>query len=462
MSHHRISRRDALKTISLGTAGAILAACGRGTEGGAEGTGSGSATNAPAGGGTAPATISSRAVGSYKGKFVIVSVGNPDQNKPLIDAIRKAHQGVQVEWRNFPSERFAELFTAAEVAGDQIDLMDLNGQDLRRYAVGDKLRDLSNIPYLDRFREVATRTYTIHGKLWALPRGGISGFPFHYNKMALQKVGMTKEPETYQELLDIAPDLKKAGIAPFVHPGKNIYLWPVWQFWAHAQTSGNKAVENTAKTLAGDMKFTDPEHVQALEILHRFAQDGMFINSVNSLDSDAAWRQFSQGKAAFFYDHSYRISTFREGKFPNLDMSLMPPVRAVEDANVKRQLPGGTGSALCMYAKIAPERVEVAESIMDLMTSDKWVKWANELAKDPASCNKNVQASHDPLALKYAKECSPNQITYLDWNWPPEITRAFQENQQALVAGSKQPADAAQSIQGVLEDLYDDGYQFEA
>jgi len=56
------------------------------------------------------------------------------------------------------------------VAGDQIDLMDLNGQDLRRYAVGGKLRDLSNIAFKDRFREVALKTYEISGKNWALPR----------------------------------------------------------------------------------------------------------------------------------------------------------------------------------------------------------------------------------------------------------------------------------------------------
>ncbi len=149
------------------------------------------------------------------------------------------------------------------------------------------------------------------------------------------------------------------------------------------------------------------------------------------------------------------------GQFPDLDLSLIPPVRAVQDANVKRQLPGGTGSALGMYAKIAPEREQVARSVMDLMTSDKWVKWANELAKDPASVNKNVQASDDPLALKYAKECAPNQTIYLDWYWPPEITRAFQENQQALVSGTKKPDEAAQAIQKVLDDLIKDGYTFE-
>jgi len=144
-----------------------------------------------------------------------------------------------------------------------------------------------------------------------------------------------------------------------------------------------------------------------------------------------------------------------------LDMSLIAPLRSVEDATVKRMLPGGTGSATCIYAKIAPERLDVARKILDLMTSDQWVKWDNELAKDPVSANKNVQASTDELATKYAKECANNQFTYLDWYWPPEITRAFQENQQAIVAGTKKPDEAATSIQKVLDGLYKDGYKFE-
>jgi ABC-type glycerol-3-phosphate transport system substrate-binding protein len=95
------------------------------------------------------------------------------------------------------------------------------------------------------------------------------------------------------------------------------------------------------------------------------------------------------------------------------------------------------------------------------MTSDEWVKWANDLNKDPVSCNTNVQASDDPLSLKYAEECADHQFTYLDWSWPPEITRSFQENQQAIVAGTKKPDEAAQAIQEVLDDLYAEGYKFE-
>ena len=78
------------------------------------------------------------------------------------------------------------------------------------------------------------------------------------------------------------------------------------------------------------------------------------------------------------------------------------------------------------------------------------------------STNVNVQASSDPIALKYAKECADNQTTYLYWFWPPEVTRAFQENQQALVTATKKPDQAAAAIQAVLDDLYKNGYKFVA
>ncbi len=445
------SRRNFLRYSALTGAGLALAACAPG-----------SMPVAPAGEATGTAAAGSAAAGTgYQGKFVILSLATPEQNGPLIDAIQAANPGVTVEWRGLTSERFTELFAASEVAQDQIDIMDLNGQDLRRYAVGGKMKDLTDMSFVERFRPVGVETYTIGGKLWAAPRGGITGFPFLYNKKALDTIGVTKEPETYADLLAMAPELQKAGYAPFVHAGKNIYLWPIWQFFAFAQTTGNKPVEMTYKTLSGDMKFTDPEHVAALEILANYANDGMFIEGVNSLDSDGAWLAFSQGKGAFWYEHSWRIGFFRQGDYPQLDLSLIPPLRSVEDANIVRQLPGGTGDATGIYANIGPERADLAVSILDLMTSDEWVKWRNDRDGDPVSTNINVQASDDPLAIKYEQECAPNQFTYLDWFWPPEITRSFQENQQAIVTGDKNPQQAAEAIQKVMDQLFVDGYTFE-
>lgn len=443
MTSQKMTRRQALKLLGGAAAGATVA----------------SAIPAFA----APRRLSLLArLQTYQGKLTVYSTADPTRYEPLIKAAEEALPGVELDWRQLGDQRYVELFSAAELAGDQIDVMDMNGQDLRRYALAGKLLDLSDTPYLDRFRPVGLQTYTIGDKLWALPRGGIGGFTFLYNRKMLEKVGMTSAPETYDDLLALKPELEKIGASVFTHQGKDIYLWPVWQFWAHAQTSGNKAVENTIKTLQGEMKFTDPEHVAALEILYKFVQDGMFVKDVLGLDTAGAEQQWFQNKALFYYWGPWEIYNFRraEPDLKDFDMWLTTPVRAVPDTNVMRQLPGGTGSALSIYSKIAPERLDTAKALLDFMTSDEWVEWANKDSGDAVSTNANVEASTDPIAIEFGKTCAPNQFVYLDWFWPPEITRSFQEQQQAIVAGTVKPDQAAASIQNVLEQLYMDGYEF--
>lgn len=399
--------------------------------------------------------------GDYQGSIVILSASAAEQHDFMIEGIEAAFSGIEVEWRGLTSERYTELFAAAEIAGDQIDIMDLNGQDLRRYAVGGRLKDLSDVDYLDRFRPVGLETYTIGDKLWAIPNGGISGFPFFYNQKALDAVGFEGDPESYQEIVDIADDLKAAGYAPFTHSGQNIYLWPIWQFWAYAQTSGNKPLEGTFNALTGQAKFTDPDHLAGLEILHQYTEDGMFTEAVNSLDVAAAQLSLTQGTSAFWYHHSSFVGTYRSGEYPDLDLSFVNPLRSVEDESVRRQLPGGTGWATGIYSRIAPEREGIAHDILNFMTSDEMVAQRNALGADAVSTNVNVEPSDDPLAVRYGDISASEQFTYLDWYWPPEITRAYQEQQQAIVAGMASPSDAAQAIQDVMDELFADGYEFE-
>jgi len=399
--------------------------------------------------------------GDYQGTIVILSASNAEQHQYLIDGIEANFPGVEVEWRGLTSERYTELFAAAEIAGDQIDIMDLNGQDLRRYAVGGRLKDLSDVDYLDRFRPVGLETYTIGGKLWAIPNGGISGFPFFFNRKALDAVGYEGDPETYDEIRDLAPELKAAGYAPFTHSGQNIYLWPIWQFWAYAQTSGNKPLEGTFNVLTGQAKFTDPDHLAGLEILHQYTVDGMFADAVNSLDVAAAQLSLTQGTAAFWYHHSSFVGVYRGGEYPDLDLSFVNPLRSVDDESIRRQLPGGTGWATGIYSRIDPSREAIAHAILDYMTTDALVAERNALSADAVSTNINIDPSDDPLAIRYGEISASEQFTYLDWYWPPEITRAYQEQQQAIVAGMASPSDAAEAIQEVMDELFEEGYEFE-
>lgn len=194
MSSNKISCRQALKILG-GTAAGVAAA---------------SAFRVGASGLPGMAASMKRA-SSYQGEIVVYSHQDAQRMTPLIEAVQAQFPGITLDWRGLTSERYVELFSAAELAGDQIDIMHLNGQDARRYAVAGKLLDMSDIPYKDRFLPVSFDAYTINDKLWGAPHGGIAGFAFLFNKKLLDAIGLTAEPETYDDLLAIKPELEEFG-----------------------------------------------------------------------------------------------------------------------------------------------------------------------------------------------------------------------------------------------------------
>jgi raffinose/stachyose/melibiose transport system substrate-binding protein len=399
--------------------------------------------------------------GGYQGKLAVYGVNITEQGQgKLNDDFEASHPGVKVEYSYLPSAKFVELFTAAQNANEQIDVLILNGQDLRRYATGNQLVDLTKeIPYQDRLRPIGLKTYTIGGKLWALPYGSIGGFPIFYNKAILDKLGL-KYPAGFQDLVAMKSELKKANVAAFTHSGKEIYLWPVWFFTTYAQTTKNQSIENTVKTLQGETKFTDPDVVEALDAIFKFGKEGLFIDGVNALDVDGSTANFLTGKAVFWLQSNGLIRTVREANPPNmtLDVALAPQLGADK---IQSQFPGGTGSALSLYHKIDDTRRPIALEYMDFLTQDQNVEWLVKESKGSVATNKNAHPSDDPVALKFGNELIDQVKIYLDWYWPPQITRAFQENIQAGVGGEKTADQAAKDIQAVFDKLVTAGYKYQ-
>ena len=454
----KLSRRDFIKTGAMLAGGAILQAYAPQATMAAP-----APTSAPTTAAIAPTVSSATTAAAYQGKLAVVSWKAPEAMAPMIKAIEEAYPGVSVEWRNFSQDKYVQLFTAADLAGDQIDVMDMTGQEVRRFAFGGRLMDSSNLPYLNRFTPSALNCYTLGGKVWAVPRAGVGGYGFFYNKKILDKIGYKGEPQTYDDLKTIAPDLKKLGVAPVIHWGKQIYWWPVWYFFAHNQTTQNKATDHLVSILSGDKKFTDPECVAALEIVNKFVQDGMFHESTLSLERADCWSAFARGAALFLYESTTRIGDWVKQKkdLTDLDLSIIPPLCCVPDSTVIRQNPGGPADAVAIYAKIAPERLEIARAVQDLITTDKWTKWACDLDGAPLSVNVNAAAADEPVAVKFAKDLLPNQTIYEDWIWPPEVNATMQQNIQALIGKATTPAKVAADAQAALDKLFKSGYKFQ-
>ena len=121
-----------------------------------------------------PLIRATRAASSINGSLVVVSQTGaaPDKALPkFLKEFESANPGVTIKLVLYPEEKFVAMYTAAQTAGEQVDLLNLNGQDLRRYATSNALLSFDSVPYKDRFIPEALTPYTVNGHLWGLPAG---------------------------------------------------------------------------------------------------------------------------------------------------------------------------------------------------------------------------------------------------------------------------------------------------
>ena len=211
-----------------------------------------------------------------KDQTLIVYACSPEQTTPLqkiVDDFAAAN-GVEVKLQVYPSDEYMQVLTAAINAGSQIDVVLANGQDLRFMAQKGIVQDLTRkVTYKDRFLPPMLVPFTFSGHLYGLPANALATSGIYYNKEIFAKVGISRPPATYEELVAAAKKLKAAGIAPIAMGGGDVYMWPMWFFQAFAQTSKNRSFERTVDTLLGKAKFTDKDYVDAFAWLGRFGKD---------------------------------------------------------------------------------------------------------------------------------------------------------------------------------------------
>jgi raffinose/stachyose/melibiose transport system substrate-binding protein len=407
-----------------------------------------------------PLVRASRAATADNHALVVISQTGAAPDKALPKALKEfevANPSLTTKLVLYPEEKFVALYTASQTAGEQVDLLNLNGQDLRRYATSNALLSFNSSTYKDRFIPEALAPYTVNGQLWGLPAGAAGGFVVFANLALLEKLGL-KLPSTYEELKEVGDALRAKGFSAFTHPGKIIYMWPVWFFTTFAQTTGNHSIERTAEILSGKGKFTDPDVVEALDLVFRFSRDKLFSPGVFGLDFANAQSEFQTGKACFYLFHDSIAKGLHdaEGEQLKLDFILMPNL---VKKPVISQYPGGPGLVMAIPSRIDPARKELALRLIDFLSSDDVNRESMQINGGAVPVNSKVQPSDLPFYQKEKTEIS-KMVTYLDWFYPPEITTALQEGLQAGVAGRITAEALSKNLQAIQERLLNGGYHF--
>lgn len=373
---------------------------------------------------------------------------------------------VKVKSKYMESSDFVQGFMVAANGGADIDLMILNGQDMRAFVQKGLVKSIDSYEFKDRFIDTAIAQCTFDGKLYGIPAKGGNSSGIYYNLDVLNQYGL-KVPTNLAELSQVNKTLKENGKSMFAFGGGNKYMWPMWLFSTFAQTSGNKSLERTEAMLTGQAKFTDPDYVEALTILQGFAKEEMFQPGFIGADADGGKTEFVNGNTAAFYGGTWEIDSLRTAGLKNLELAKY---LSVKDGTISQQTGAACDGVYAVYSKIAPEREELVKSAIEFITRDENLKIYRESATQAVrECfvftpSKNVPLPEeaDVLAKTVQNDLYPVTVTFLDWIYPPEVTTALQDALQELMGQQITPEEAAGKVQAAFDEAAANGYDFNA
>ena len=181
---------------------------------------------------------------------------------------KQIHPDVQVEWLDKKGTEWATFYQTQLVGGTAPDVIDVQGGLWLEYAANGGLVDLT--PYLAREPQVRDyynpkfmATWVYQGKQYMVPFY-VSKTLLFYNKTLFKEAGLTRPPQSFDELIDYARKMTKGEKSGLVTLNFDWLYWPLFAM-------------NGVELLAPDGKkaaFNTPAAVKTLEALARATEEG--------------------------------------------------------------------------------------------------------------------------------------------------------------------------------------------
>jgi multiple sugar transport system substrate-binding protein len=247
----------------------------------------------------------------------------------VLDDFKKAHPEIDVKASFVDEEAYKVQLPGwlSTVAPDVVNWH--NGERMAYYARRGLFEDLSGDWKKNGWDSMYASTKessTYNGKQYAAPTVYYSWGLF-YRKDLFQKVGITSEPKTWDQLMDACKKLKAAGITPFAVGGRDAWTLAGWFDYLDLRINGNAFHQ---KLMAGDVPYTDPRVKKVYTTWKQLLDDHDFIDNSLSYDLDAAQPFLFQGKAAMMLMGTFITGGFPANVKPNMSYFQFPII----DSNV--------------------------------------------------------------------------------------------------------------------------------
>lgn len=411
------------------------------------------------------------ASGGLAGSVTVIAGGGDPMAQPALRAVyddfAAQHPGLTWDVRALPGggPEWDRLARALLASGEAVDLVMMDGQQVRAWAREGLLADLSADPNLAAVLARVPAKFQIAGPgettrrivPMALSRG-VHTTGLYYNRALLDEAGVSA-PRTIADIEAMVEPLARLGAAPLVHCSGDVYFNQILLTWVLpmvAERGGADARDYADRTVRGEIRYDSPEWVEAFAVIERLRTSGVMLEGSGALGYVGMQQLFLQGKAAATFQGTWMLSQILAGEAPSpFDVHIAPPP-LVEGAVRPRPILAWAGFAL--PATVARPR-DAAYAFLEYGSRP-------EVDLDVTAGTQSyspMDASNEAIEHPIAREFLPlfeDAIPPIDWLWEPEITAEIDGQVQGLVKGTTDAASAGRAVQAVADALRASGRSY--
>ena len=449
LAHTRISRRQMLKLMGMGTAGAMLAACAPKATPTPETLAD--PTGKPVVEATAEPVVEATVEVAPAAEPVTIktmwSPGNMDVYlRDCIEAYREINPNVEFDINVIEVEqkRATELTIMTSPGAPDFAYINFGS------GLTDKLAQAGAISPLDDYYEQYgwwdqlpdhLHTHEYDGHMYHFSVASVTTPLMWYNKSLMSELGL-EAPTSLEELYTWADVCRENGVEPLAMGDRN--GWPGFHMYQCIATR-TTPLEDYEKILNFDEEeyfMADyPGFEEAFQIMRDMETKGVWAKGVLDMDDAAAQGLFLNGEALAYETGVWAISVMREGLGEDLDFFLFPQVKA----DIPTPLTASYADEF-MLSEYSEVKDEVA-AFFDFVLSKDGQRIVAQVGSMPISTEitaADMEGFADPMTGKAAElfGCGDYPVTdEIVTFWPAELYALLRDNGQAVIDGQKTPAE---------------------
>lgn len=246
-----------------------------------------------------------------------------EMQKPIDEINRQLKGEYKVEYRYISLEDYNNVLSTQLSAGEGPDII-IDGSNFPARIKAGNLEDISDRGYTDEFQDVGMTLCKQDGKIYGIPSyGWFSGI--FYNKDIFAANGITKFPETFEELCAICEKLQNNNVRPFSIglAGGDMALHFLCGYLENTFYREEKDPGSFDYEFAYGRQKMNGTMNSYIDKWEEVVDRGILSPEMVGMSSDQALKDFCEGKAAMTISGPW---TYDDYKKAGLNFGMMPYV----------------------------------------------------------------------------------------------------------------------------------------